>query len=168
MWTNSGTTKTCCNTLPPVMSSLCIFCKIIKGEIPSFKLIETKLTYSFLDIQPTTEAHCLVIPKHHGAKLHNIPDEYLSDVLPVVKKLAKVLQLDVNNTPNGEGYNVLQNNGRIAHQEVDHVHFHLIPKRDEQSGLVVGWPAQPTDFDKLGKLHQELQSRLAEFDDQKL
>ncbi|CAK7901773.1 adenosine 5'-monophosphoramidase Hnt1p [[Candida] anglica] len=145
--------------------SACIFCKIIKGEIPSFKLIETKFSYSFLDIQPTAEAHCLVIPKHHGAKLHNIPDEYLADILPVVKKLTKVLELDVNNTPEGEGYNVLQNNGRIAHQEVDHVHFHLIPKKDSKTGLGVEWPAQETNFEKLGQLHKQLQSRLAEYDE---
>lgn len=149
-------------------SASCIFCKIIKGEIPSFKLIETKFSYSFLDIQPTADFHCLVIPKHHGAKLHNIPDEYLADILPVVKKLTKVLKLDVNDTPEGEGYNVLQNNGRIAHQEVDHVHFHLIPKKDSESGLGVGWPAQATDFEKLGKLHKELQKSLAEYDETKL
>ncbi|ODV81002.1 kinase C inhibitor-I, histidine triad nucleotide-binding protein-like protein [Suhomyces tanzawaensis NRRL Y-17324] len=139
----------------------CIFCKIIKGEIPSFKLIETSLSYSFLDIQPTAEAHVLVIPKHHGAKLHNIPDEYLADILPVVKKLTKVLKLDTNNTPDGEGYNVLQNNGRIAHQLVDHVHFHLIPKRNESTGLGVEWPAQETDFEALGKLHKQLQEELS-------
>lgn len=143
------------------MSASCIFCKIIKGEIPSFKLIETKLTYSFLDIQPTTKGHVLIIPKHHGAKLHNIPDEYLSDLLPVVKKLTKVLQLDDHNSPTDiPGYNILQNNGRIAHQEVDHVHFHLIPKRDEETGLIVGWPTQSTDFDKLKELHSELQEKL--------
>lgn len=138
----------------------CIFCKIIKGEIPSMKLLETKHTYSFLDIQPTSDYHCLIIPKFHGAKLHNVPDEYLADLLPVVKKLTTVLGMDVNNTPEGEGYNVLQNNGRIAHQVVDHVHFHLIPKRDTETGLVVGWPAQETDFDKLGKLHAALKEKL--------
>lgn len=137
----------------------CIFCKIVKGEIPSFKLIETKLTYSFLDIQPTAKAHCLVIPKFHGAKLHNVPDEYLADLLPVVKKLTVALDL-TNDTPEGEGYNVLQNNGRIAHQEVDHVHFHLIPKRDAETGLGVGWPAQATDFDALGELHKLLTAKL--------
>ncbi|CAK9436143.1 uncharacterized protein LODBEIA_P07010 [Lodderomyces beijingensis] len=149
-------------------SASCIFCKIIKGEIPSFKLIETKLTYSFLDIQPTAEAHVLVIPKYHGAKLHNIPDEYLSDILPVVKKLTHVLKLDTNNTPDGQGYNVLQNNGRIAHQVVDHVHFHLIPKRDAETGLIVGWPAQETDFAKLGKLHESLKKELEQVENEKL
>lgn len=138
----------------------CIFCKIIKGEIPSFKLIETKFTYSFLDIQPTAEGHCLIIPKFHGAKLHNLPDEYLADLLPVVKKLTTALDLDTNNTPEGSGYNILQNNGRIAHQVVDHVHFHLIPKKDSETGLGVGWPAQETDFAKLEQLHKKLQEKL--------
>ncbi|OBA21583.1 HIT-like protein [Metschnikowia bicuspidata var. bicuspidata NRRL YB-4993] len=141
-------------------TAACVFCDIIKGKIPLFKLLETKYTYSFLDIQPTAEAHCLIIPKFHGAKLHNIPDEYLADLLPIVKKLTAVLELDGNNTPDGEGYNVLQNNGRIAHQEVDHVHFHLIPKKDAETGLGVGWPAQATDFEKLGKLHESLKAKL--------
>lgn len=149
-------------------TATCIFCKIIKGEIPSFKLVETRHSYSFLDIQPTAEAHCLVIPKYHGAKLHNIPDDYLADILPVVKKLTKVLNLDQNNTPDGEGYNVLQNNGRIAHQVVDHVHFHLIPKRDDATGLGVGWPAKETNFEQLGELHKRLQKKLVDVEDEKL
>lgn len=119
-------------------------------------MIETKYTFSFLDIQPTAQGHALIIPKYHGAKLHNIPDEYLTDILPVTKKIAKALGLEKDDV----GYNVLQNNGKIAHQEVDHVHFHLIPKRDKETGLIVGWPAQETDFEKLGKYHKEVLAKL--------
>ncbi|ODQ63766.1 hit family protein 1 [Nadsonia fulvescens var. elongata DSM 6958] len=141
------------------MSSLptCIFCKIIKGEIPCFKLFETDTVLAYLDIQPLSKGHALIIPKYHGARLHNIPDEYLSDVLPITKKIAKAVGVD-NDDPEGKGigYNFLQNNGRIAHQEVDHVHFHVIPKRVQTEGLGVGWPAETTDFDKLKKLHEEL------------
>ncbi|EDO16904.1 hypothetical protein Kpol_1020p11 [Vanderwaltozyma polyspora DSM 70294] len=146
---------------PVAHDAACIFCKIINGEIPSFKLIETEHTFSFLDIQPTAEGHTLIIPKYHGAKLHDIPDEYLAEVLPITKKLAKILGVDKVGS-DGLGYNVLQNNGRIAHQEVDHVHFHLIPKRDKETGLGVQWPAQATDFEKLGKLHKELLVKLEE------
>lgn len=138
----------------------CIFCKIIKGEIPSFKLIETPLSYSYLDIQPLSKGHCLVIPKHHGHRLHDIPDNYLADILPVVKKLTHVLGLDLNDSLDGEGYNVLQNNGAIAHQVVEHVHFHLIPKRDEKTGLIVGWPAAETNFELLEGYHKELLEKL--------
>lgn len=138
----------------------CIFCKIIKGEIPSFKLIETAHAFSFLDIQPTSEGHALIIPKYHGGKLHSVPDEFLADVLPIAKKLAKALELDTDGIDSPVGYNLLQNNGKIAHQVVDHVHFHLIPKRDEKTGLIVGWPAQETDFEKLGQLHKKMLAKL--------
>lgn len=147
--------------MPPftVQEATCIFCKIIKGEIPSFKLLETEYSYSFLDIQPTAKGHILVIPKYHGAKLHNLPDEYLQDILPVVKKLTIALGLDIDG-PEGVGYNILQNNGRIAHQVVDHVHFHLIPKRDEKTGLIVGWPSEDADMSELAQFAKELTAKL--------
>ncbi|KAI1771573.1 hit family protein [Hypoxylon cercidicola] len=127
--------------------SACIFCKIIKGEIPCFKLFESDKTLAFLDINPLSKGHALVIPKFHGAKLTDIPDDHLSEVLPVAKKLA---------TASGAvNFNILQNNGRIAHQEVDH-----IPKPDEKQGLGVGWPQLPTDMDALKALHEELKSKM--------
>ncbi|CCH60279.1 hypothetical protein TBLA_0C04830 [Henningerozyma blattae CBS 6284] len=137
----------------------CIFCKIIKGDIPSMKILETKHSYAFLDIQPTAEGHTLVIPKYHGAKLHNLPDEYLADILPVTKKIAKALDVAIDG-PDGIGYNIVQNNGRIAHQVVDHVHFHLIPKRDEKTGLIEGWPAKEGDFTELAKIQKAIVAKL--------
>jgi diadenosine tetraphosphate (Ap4A) HIT family hydrolase len=94
----------------------------------------------------------LVIPKHHGEKLVDIPDDSLSEILPVVKKLAAA--------SGAENYNILQNNGRLAHQEVDHVHFHMIPKPNQTEGLGIGWPAQKTDMDALKQLHADLKSKM--------
>ncbi|GKZ34651.1 adenosine 5'-monophosphoramidase [Aspergillus brasiliensis] len=133
-------------------SAACIFCKIIKGDIPSFKLFESDKVFAFLDIQPLSRGHALVIPKYHGAKLTDIPDEDLQEILPVAKKLAKI--------SGAEDFNILQNNGRIAHQVVDHVHFHMIPKPTEKEGLGIGWPAQETDMDKLKALFEELKSKM--------
>ncbi|OCH89924.1 HIT-like protein [Obba rivulosa] len=132
----------------------CIFCKIIKGEIPSLKLVETDLTYSFLDIGPLSKGHALVIPKYHAAKLHELPDEHLTDILPIAKKLALAVGC--------ENYNILQNNGAIAHQVVDHVHFHMIPKprASDEEGLVIGWPAQKPSMDELKELHEILKTKL--------
>ncbi|PLB34552.1 HIT family protein [Aspergillus candidus] len=130
----------------------CIFCRIIKGEIPSFKLFESDKVFAFLDIQPLSRGHALVIPKFHGAKLTDIPDEDLQEILPVAKRIAKAT--------GAEDYNILQNNGRIAHQVVDHVHFHMIPKPNEPEGLGVGWPSQPTDMDKLKALHEEVKAKM--------
>lgn len=83
----------------------------------------------------------------------------MADILPVAKKLAIALNLNID-SPEGDGYNILQNNGRIAHQVVDHVHFHLIPKRDEEAGLIVGWPAEDADMAQLSEFAKELQAKL--------
>jgi len=133
-------------------SAACIFCKIVKGDIPSFKLFESDKVFAFLDINPLSKGHALVIPKHHGAKLTDIPDDSLAELLPVVKKLVLAT--------GAEDYNVLQNNGRIAHQEVDHVHFHMIPKPNEKEGLGIVWPQQKTDMDGLKALLADIKSKM--------
>ncbi|KAK7744342.1 Adenosine 5'-monophosphoramidase [Diatrype stigma] len=130
----------------------CIFCKIIKGEIPSFKLFESEKTLAFLDIGPLAKGHALVIPKFHGAKLTDIPDDHLSEILPVAKKLVTAT--------GSENYNILQNNGRIAHQEVDHVHFHMIPKPNQEQGLGVGWPTQKADMEELKAYFEEIKAKM--------
>lgn len=105
-----------------------------------------------------------MVPKEHGAKLHNLSNETLADLLPVAKEVAKLLDLCNDDPESSTGYNILQNNGRIAHQEVDHVHFHVIPKKDKITGLGVGWPAQETDFAKLGALHEQLKAKIEKND----
>ncbi|KAF4970382.1 hypothetical protein FSARC_2575 [Fusarium sarcochroum] len=132
--------------------SACIFCRIIKGEIPSMKLFESDKTLAFLDIGPLSKGHALVIPKHHGAKLTDIPDDHLSEVLPVLKKIA--------NATGATNYNILQNNGRLAHQEVDHVHFHIIPKPNETEGLGIGWPTKQADMEALKAYCEEIKSKI--------
>ncbi|QDS71342.1 hypothetical protein FKW77_002233 [Venturia effusa] len=134
------------------MAATCIFCKIIKGEIPSMKLFESDKTLAFLDIQPLSRGHSLVIPKHHGAKLTDIPDDQLTEILQVTKKIARAAGC--------EDFNVLQNNGRAAHQMVDHVHFHMIPKTNAEEGLGIGWPMQKAEMDTLKALQEELKAKM--------
>jgi diadenosine tetraphosphate (Ap4A) HIT family hydrolase len=130
----------------------CIFCRIIKGEIPSFKLFESEKTLAFLDIGPLSKGHALVIPKFHGAKLTDIPDDHLTEVLPTLKKLAAAT--------GASDWNLLQNNGALAHQEVGHVHFHMIPKPNETEGLGIKWPSTSGDMDKLKALAEEIKSKI--------
>ncbi|KAE8831164.1 hypothetical protein HRS9122_08754 [Pyrenophora teres f. teres] len=123
-----------------------------QGEIPSMKIFESAKTLAFLDIGPLSKGHSLIIPKFHGAKLHDIPDDQLAEVLSVTKRIAMAQKL--------EDYNILQNNGRIAHQEVDHVHFHLIPKPNQEEGLGIQWPTKPMEKEELSKLLEDIKSKM--------
>ncbi|PNY30032.1 Hit family protein 1 [Tolypocladium capitatum] len=125
----------------------CIFCRIIKGEIPCMKLFETQQTLAFLDIGPLSKGHALVIPKHHGAKLADIPDDQLTEILPTLKKLVIAT--------GATDYNILQNNGTIAHQQVHH-----IPKPNETEGLGISWPATTGDMDSLKALCEDIKSKM--------
>ncbi|QPG93880.1 hypothetical protein C2857_003295 [Epichloe festucae Fl1] len=130
----------------------CTFCRIIKGEIPCMKLFESEKTLAFLDIGPLSKGHALVIPKYHGEKLADIPDDQLSEVLPTLKKLV--------NATGATDYNILQNNGAIAHQQVHHVHFHMIPKPNDSEGLGIKWPSQTGDMDNLKALCEDIKSKM--------
>ncbi|KAJ3021903.1 Adenosine 5'-monophosphoramidase [Thoreauomyces humboldtii] len=139
------------------MAANCIFCKIVKGAIPAFKIVETELSYAFLDVGPLSKGHAvrwvnLVIPKEHAQFMHELSDASLADLLPVAKKVALAL-----NVPN---YNVLQNNGKLAHQEVPHVHFHIIPKPNEEEGLGIRWPIQQAEKEDLKALAEKLSAHI--------
>jgi len=133
-------------------SAACIFCKIIRGEIPSLKLFESDKTLAFLDINPLSRGHSLIIPKHHGAKLLDIPDDELLEIMSVAKKVVRAT--------GAQDYNLLQNNGERAHQVVPHVHFHVIPKPSEEAGLTIGWPQTNPGQDELKALLAEMKSKM--------
>uniref|UniRef100_A0A7S3PMW4 HIT domain-containing protein n=1 Tax=Aplanochytrium stocchinoi TaxID=215587 RepID=A0A7S3PMW4_9STRA len=115
-----------------------LFEKIVAGDIPSYKVYEDELVYSFLDINPLAPGHTLVIPKKKYVKIHEVPDETAAAIGKVLPRIARAIM----KATGCENYNILQNNGRPAHQEVPHVHFHIIPKPNKDSGLKVGWPAK--------------------------
>lgn len=101
----------------------CIFCKIVKGEIPSYKVYEDERVYAFLDINPLSEGHTLLLPKEHYVNILDIPAELYVYMNEIVKKIADRVQLKY--APDGILIN--QNNGRRAGQEVDHMHIHIKP-----------------------------------------
>lgn len=100
----------------------CIFCKIVKGEIPSYKIYEDDKVLAFLDINPYSNGHTLIIPKEHTLDISTIPNDTLNHILTVAKDIAK----NVTNKLNAPGYTLIQNNGFV--QEVKHFHLHMIPK----------------------------------------
>jgi histidine triad (HIT) family protein len=118
-----------------------IFSKILRGEVPCHKLYEDAQVFAFLDIAPVAPGHALVIPKEPARTLDELSDDSAAALGRVLPRLCRALQA-VTGT---REFNVLQNNGRLAHQAVDHVHFHIIPKPSEAQGLGVGWPAGKLD-----------------------
>lgn len=102
----------------------CVFCKIINGEIPSFTIYEDNEFKVILDLSPATTGHALLIPKEHSATLTDLSDEKASKILIVAKKVINAMK-KVHGFSN---YNLIQNNGRLAGQTVEHFHLHLIPR----------------------------------------
>lgn len=105
----------------------CLFCKISKGEIPSFKVYEDTDFIAFLDIAPASKGHILIVPKHHSKNIEDLPDEIAAKVLPLVKKLVKAMKVVYGFTD----FNLMQNNGEIAGQSVHHFHLHIIPRYEK-------------------------------------
>ncbi|MDE6474793.1 MAG: HIT family protein [Clostridia bacterium] len=105
----------------------CIFCKIIKGEIPSYRIYEDDMTYAFLDIASDSYGHTLVIPKKHCVNVLDCKKKYLRATIDTVQKISRHF---VDNC-GFEGVNVLNASGQSAQQSVFHLHFHIIPRKSD-------------------------------------
>lgn len=116
----------------------CIFCKIVKGDIPSYKVHEDDSTYAFLDINPTTKGHTIIVPKTHSNGLLDIENESLAKVSIVAKNLAKEYETSLA----ADGFNMWNNCGKAGEQEVFHFHMHLLP-RYKDDNLRLAEPANP-------------------------
>ena len=106
------------------MSSDCIFCKIIKGDIPSNKIYEDENGFAFLDIGPVNPGHTLIIPKKHYENIQDMPPEELGKLIVVVQRVGRAVMKGTE----VDGYNLNLSNGAVAGQEVPHLHFHIIPR----------------------------------------
>src|SRR5688500_11589536 len=118
-----------------------IFSRIIRAEIPCHKVYEDQNVLAFLDINPLSPGHTLVVPKAPAATLDALPDEAAASIGRILPRLCRAIMKATGAT----AYNILQNNGAAAHQAVHHVHFHIIPKMDDGRGLGIGWKAGTLD-----------------------
>ena len=121
----------------------CVFCKIIAGKIPSFKVYEDDRNFAFLDISPFEKGHVLVVPKYHTAVMTELTPDVLFPCMVAVQKVAALL---LKKLP-CDGFNVVQNNGACATQSVPHVHFHVVPR---WNGRVINWI--PIKYDSQDEL----------------
>ncbi len=124
----------------------CIFCKIIKGEIPSFKVYEDEKVFAFADINPLSDGHTLIIPKNHAESLQEISGEDLTAIHLVSKKIVAAMQKAFSPL----GVACLQLNGRGVNQLVMHYHLHLLPRLPDAPEIsITNWSLKPGDMDAI-------------------
>lgn len=133
-----------------------IFGKIVRGEIPCHKVYEDDDVLAFLDVGPLSEGHTLVVPKEPAVTLDQLSDASAAAIGRVLPRIARA----VKQVTGCEAFNVLQNNGPLAHQAVMHVHFHVIPKPGAEQGLGVGWPAGKLDMEQGRALAERLRAAI--------
>jgi histidine triad (HIT) family protein len=129
----------------------CIFCKIVAGELPATILAEDERTVSFMDIQPASRGHALVIPRAHATDIHEIDPEDLAAVARSAQRLAAKMVT----TLGADGVNLLNSSGRAAWQTVFHFHMHVIP-RYEGDPLRLPWVPASGDMDAIAATGAEL------------
>ena len=134
----------------------CIFCRIIKNEIPCHKIYEDDNVMAILDIKPATKhgGHILVLPREHFNLITDVPDYLLMKIILVIKKLSKVL------LKFSEGLNILQNNKEAAGQSLPHVHFHLIPRFKGDNVRVEKWDMNEYKSGEAEKVTSKIKSLL--------
>ncbi|MBQ7739457.1 MAG: HIT family protein [Desulfovibrionaceae bacterium] len=126
----------------------CLFCSIANGTIPSAKIFQSENLYAFLDLHPANKGHTLIIPREHCADIFDLNPAIGREVLEAVQRIARAILTVTGAT----GFNLIQNNGKVAGQEIFHLHWHIIP-RFEHDGFSL-W--KPGDYDS-----QEEMNRLA-------
>lgn len=122
----------------------CIFCRIVRGEVPSVRVFEDERTIAFMDINPANAGHVLVVPREHAADLDALPDDLLGATAVVVKRVATA----VRDAVAPDGINIVQANGPGAAQSVAHFHWHVLPRIDGDD-LKLNWGLKPGDRDAI-------------------
>lgn len=136
----------------------CIFCKIVKGEIPIAKVFEDENVLAFLDISQVSKGHTLIIPKIHKENIYQLSPETAQEIFKVVPKIATAIKDQFNPI----GLNLLNNNGEHAGQSVFHFHLHLIPRYGKGDGFGAVWKSHASDYspEKLKEISNKIASSL--------
>ncbi|MFO1128762.1 MAG: HIT domain-containing protein [Rhodospirillales bacterium] len=137
------------------LDEACIFCRIIRGEVPSFRVYEDDRSLAFMDINPANPGHLLVIPKTHAETLFVLEEPWLSATIVVAGKVARAVRAAF--AP--DGLNIVQANGPGAAQSVLHFHWHVLPRRMDD-GLPLNWPLRPGDRDAIAAAAERIRAAL--------
>ena len=139
----------------PAHDPHCIFCKIVQGHIPSSRVLETDQAIAFLDIHPVNPGHTLLVPRSHHTHLGELPDEIAAHAGSLLPRLCRAVRAATG----ADGLNVIVNNGRSAGQTIDHVHWHIIPRFQDDA---VNWPWPQGGYvgDELGQMQFRIEREL--------
>jgi histidine triad (HIT) family protein len=134
----------------------CIFCKIVAGEIPAIKVLDEEKVLAFMDINPASRGHMLVIPKNHAENIFEISEPDLTAVMAAVKRCAGA----VKEALGAEGITVLQLNGKASDQLVPHLHVHIMPRWENDGMPVSRWEMGKGDGEELQEIARKIQEYL--------
>ncbi len=133
----------------------CLFCKIVAGEIPCFKLYEDEATLAFMDINPVHPGHALAITKAHLADVFAVTDEAIAATAKTARRIARA----VNEAVAPDGLNLVQCNGEAAAQSIPHFHMHIMPRKSGDE-LPLNWGLRPGDMGEIEKLAERIRATL--------
>ena len=133
----------------------CLFCKIVRGEIPAARVLETDRAIAFLDIQPVNPGHLLLIPRDHHETLSGLPDDLAAHAGSLLPRLCRAVRAATG----AEALNVIVNHGRAAGQTIGHVHWHVIPRHADDA-VRWPWPHSRYDGDELERMRDRVAREL--------
>jgi len=134
----------------------CVFCKIIRGEIPCCKVYEDDLILAFLDIAPFNIGHTVIIPKDHQNSITTLDEIYANRIIKMAPKIGVALMRTIN----AEGFNLFLNNGSVAGQTVWHCHFHVLPRFAGDKVIISSEPLKYDSMDQMAELAGKLFNKL--------
>jgi histidine triad (HIT) family protein len=135
----------------------CIFCKIIAGEIPAVKVLDEDLVLAFMDINPSSQGHMLVVPKRHTENIFEISEGDLSAITDAVKRCAQA----VKEALKAEGVTILQLNGKASDQIVPHLHVHIMPRWENDGLSVSQWEMKQGNMEEIKDIARKVQEHLS-------
>ncbi len=138
-----------------VPDSHCVFCKIVRGEIPSARVLETAHAVVFLDINPLNPGHTLLVPRSHHAHLEELPEELAAHAGSLLPRLCRAVKAATG----AEGLNVIINNGAVAGQIIDHCHWHIVPRFANDS-IHWRWPQGKYSGDELSQMKSRIEQEI--------
>lgn len=133
----------------------CIFCKIARGDIPSATVYENSDLRVFLDVAPANKGHALIVPKEHFDNIFQIDGDTAGKIFAMATAVARAIKAETG----CEGMNLVQNNGEVAGQTVNHFHLHLIPRYSDDK-VSVTWEQQETEPEEQAALAKAIKKRV--------